>query len=787
MRRTTAHFVVVGLVAALCWLRPSPATSQEAAAPPAEAARASTSAGVTPPPPVPPAVVSRDGNGRVTMRAVRIDEPIVIDGRLDERAYSAVPAVSDFVQQEPVEGAPATEKTEVWLFFDRQNIYVSARMWDTHPERIMARELRRDNRGILMDDHFAVALDTFYDQRNGFYFQTNGVGGLRDGLVIEERALNFDWNTVWFVRSGRFEHGWVTEMAIPFKSLRYRPGGEQVWGVNFRRNVRWKNEASHLTRVPTSMGGAGPARFSSEATLVGIEPPEATRNLELKPYGIASLTTDRLATSAFSNKPEGNFGGEMKYGVTKGLTLDLTYNTDFAQVEADDQQVNLTRFTLFFPEKREFFLENQGVFEFGGVRSSLSSTEVGIAGSYASGGFGRFRIPTEAPIMFFSRSIGLNGGRLIPITGGARLTGRAGKYTVGLLDIQTGKETISGSLATNFSAVRIKRDILRRSSIGMIATGRSVTQAGAGSNQVFGMDGAFNFHPDLLINTYYAQSRTDDTTGDDASYRTTVDFDNDRYGVKFEHLKVGSEFKPDIGFLRRFDFRRDYGGLRYSRRPRGHPIIRRLNFATSVDYIVNGKQDVETRTQAGIFDVDLTDGGKIDFEVTRNYELLDQPFRIARGVVLPVGGYAWDQLKARFTLGPLGKITETTVTRGGFYSGDRTEVSLGTRMDLTRHLALEMLASVNWVDLPEGSFTTKLASTRINYSLSARSFIAALLQYNSSIDSFSANVRLRWEYEPGSDLFVVYSEGRNTRGFADRDSSLEGRGLVLKFTKLFRF
>ena len=745
------------------------------------------SARVTPPPPVPPATVSRDESGRVTMRAVRLEGPIAIDGRLDEDVYSAVPAVSDFVQQEPTEGQPATEKTEVWLLFDGENIYASARMWDTHPERIKARELRRDNRGILMDDHFAVAFDTFYDQRSGYFFQTNGVGGLRDGLVIEERTINYDWNAVWLVRSARFEHGWVTEMAIPFKSLRYSPGTEQIWGVNFRRNVRWKNEASHLTRVPTSVGGLGPAKLSSAATLVGLEPPEASRTLELKPYAVAGVTTDRLAASPFSNRLEGEFGGELKYGITKGLTLDLTYNTDFAQVEADDQQVNLTRFSLFFPEKREFFLENQGVFEFGGVRSSLPATEVGIAASYASGGYGRFRIPNEAPIVFFSRSIGLNGGRLVPILGGARLTGRAGKYTVGLLDIQTDAEPISGSRATNFSAIRVRRDILKMSSIGLIATNRSVTREGRGSNLVFGVDGAFNFHPDLQIDTYYAESRTDGDTGDDASYRATVNFENDRYGVQVEHLNVGADFKPDMGFLRRFGFRRDYAGLRYSRRPRAHRFVRRLNFATRLDYILDEEDTLETRTQAGIFNIDLNDGGKVDVEVTRNYERLDESFEIARGVVVPQGGYSWDQVKAKFTLGPLGRITETVVSRGGFYSGDRTELSLGTRLDLSRRLALETLGSMNWVDLPEGRFTTKLASARVNYSLSARSFVAALLQYNSSIDSFSANIRVRWEYEPGSDLFLVYSEGRNTRGSADRDSSLEGRGLVLKFTKLFRF
>ncbi len=478
-RRKARRLALLVLVSGLClpWSRPADAQGPVSRPSGAGHEPAPTSNGALPPP-VPPAVVSRDGQGHVTIRAVRLDEPIVIDGRLDEQVYGTVPAISDFIQQEPVEGEPATEKTEVWVFFDRQNVYVSARMWTSKPERIVAGEMRRDNRGILMDDHFAVAFDTFYDQRNGFFFETNGVGGLREGLVIEERTINWDWNTVWSVRSGRFDGGWATELAIPFKSLRYRPGSTQVWGVNFRRGVRWNNESSHVTRVPTSMGGGGPAKFSSEATLVGIETPEGSRNLELKPYAISDATTDRTASPPSSNKLGGDFGADVKYGVTKGLTLDLTYNTDFAQVEDDDQQVNLTRFSLFFPEKREFFLEGQGIFEFGGIRSSLPSSKVGVAGSYASGGVSRFDIPTEAPIMFFSRQIGLRDGRLVPILGGVRLTGRAGPYTVGLLDIQTEDEPSARARATNFSVVRVKRDILRRSSIGLIATGRSVGLSG---------------------------------------------------------------------------------------------------------------------------------------------------------------------------------------------------------------------------------------------------------------------------------------------------------------------
>ncbi|HJN93491.1 MAG TPA: DUF5916 domain-containing protein, partial [Dehalococcoidia bacterium] len=320
-----------------------------------------------PAPPVAPEVVSRDPQGRVTVRATRVPEPILLDGQLDEDVYTAVPAGSDFIQQDPSEGAPATERTEVWVFFDDRNVYISARCWDSHPERMVANELRRDHTNLAFNENFAIVLDTFYDRRNSFMFHTNPLGGLTDALTTDERNFNKDWNTVWDVKTGRFEQGWIVEMAIPFKSLRYTSAPEQVWGVNFRRSVRWKNEISYLTPIPASYGMAGISRVSQAATLVGIETPGGAKNLEIKPYAISTLTTDRAAEPMRSNDLGGNLGFDLKYGLTRSLIGDFTYNTDFAQVEDDEQQVNLTRFSLFFPEKREFFLEGQGIFAFAGA------------------------------------------------------------------------------------------------------------------------------------------------------------------------------------------------------------------------------------------------------------------------------------------------------------------------------------------------------------------------------------------------------------------------------------
>ena len=321
-----------------------------------------------PPPPQPPDTITRDAAGRATIRAVRVTEQLNIDGTLDERVYQDVPALSDFVQTEPIEGAAATEQTDVWILFDRDHIYITGRCWDSMPEsQWVVNEMRRDSLNMLENERFGFVIDTFYDRRNGLLFNVNPIGGRMDSQVTDERDVNSDWNPIWEVETGRFEHGWRFEAAIPFKSLRYRPGRAQIWGVNFTRRVRWKNETSYLVPMPAAREPGAIFLVSLAATLVGLEVPEGNRTLEIKPYAISDVTSDRNAVPQVSNALAGDAGLDVKYGVTQNLVADLTVNTDFAQVEADEQQVNLTRFSLFFPEKREFFLENQGVFGFGGA------------------------------------------------------------------------------------------------------------------------------------------------------------------------------------------------------------------------------------------------------------------------------------------------------------------------------------------------------------------------------------------------------------------------------------
>ena len=736
-----------------------------------------------PPPPVPPEVVNRDAAGRATIRAIRLDRGILLDGRLDEQVYETVPPITGFVQQSPDEGAPATERTDAWIMFDRTNIYVSGRVWDSAaPREWVANEMRRDTQQGRENDTFAVMFDTFYDHRNGVTFYTNPLGGFGDFQITNEGNPNPDWNPVWDVRTGRFEGGWTVEMEIPFKSLRYRPGPSQIWGVQFRRMVRRKNEWAHVTPVPISAGSSfgGIFRVSEAATLTGLEVPAASKNIEIKPYGIGGVTTD--VTADLRNVRDGDFGVDAKYGVSQNLTADFTYNTDFAQVEADEQQVNLTRFSLFFPEKREFFLEGRGIFGFAQGGSFGRRGPRGRGGGRGGGG---------TPTIFFSRRIGLESGEVVPIFGGARVTGKVGPFDVGGLSIQTDESLAAGTESTNFTVVRVKRDILRRSSVGGIFTNRSVSRVGEGTSQAYGVDGTFSFFDNVSAVTYFAQTKTPGVTEKDKSYQAQVAYTGDRYGLTVNHLVVEDNFIPEVGFIRRENFRLSSVSARVSPRPRAFDLVRQFTFEGGIDYFTTADERLlETRTRNLRFDTELENSDRFGVSLANNYELLGESFEIADGVTLPVGGYGFTNAEVSYSLGTQRRGSgNLSFTAGDFWSGNiKTLAYSRGRISLLDQFAIEPAVSFNWVDLPEGSFNTNLASTRFNLTFTPRMFFSGLLQYNSRDDTWSNNLRFRWEYDPGSELFVVYTEDRDTDPFVpDRFSELRNRGFVVKMTRLFRF
>jgi len=734
-----------------------PAVTAESPVPPATGG---------PPVPVAPAVITRDAAGRATIRAVAVSVPLGIDGILDEAVYGSVRAISDFIQMEPDAGAPSSQKTEVWILFDDTHLYISGRCWEAHPERMVANEMRHDSNVLAQNEHLAVSLDTFHDRRNGVTFLATPLGGRAEGQVTNERTYNADFNPIWEVEVGHFDGGWTVEMAIPFKSLRYGAGRDQVWGLNVSRFNRWKNELSYITRLPNALGIQGLFQFSLAATLVGLEVPENSRNIEVKPFVLSNVTSDLTASPQVRNDPGLDAGVDVKYELTKNLTADLTYNTDFAQVEADEQQVNLTRFSLFFPEKREFFIENQGTFSFGGA-----------------GGFGS----RDTPTLFYSRRIGLHQGRVVPIEGGGRLTGRIGRYSVGFLNIQSGGDEATGALSTNFVVARVKRDILRRSTIGALMTRRSVREQGVGSNEVYGADAALSFFDSLAINAYWARTVTDGLRDDDTSYRAQLGYRGDRYGVDLDHLYVGDNFNPEVGFVRRDDIRRTFGQFRFSPRPRQSRTVRRFFSQASLNIVDNGGGRRELRETEAELAIEFQNGDRVSATASQTYEFLPVPFTIARGVTLPVGGYDYWSVKGGYALGQQRRLAGTaSVEYGRFYSGHRTVLGLSQgRLEVSTRFSLQPTVSINRIDLAEGAFTRTLAGARVTYTMTPLMFVSALLQYNTGNNSLAMNARLRWEYRPGSELFVVYNDQRDTEspGFP----GLVNRAFIVKINRLLRF
>ena len=623
-----------------------------------------------PPPPLPPEMIARDANNGVTMRATRLKAPLDVDGLLDEPVYEAVPPVGGFIQQVPDEGEPATETTDVWVFFDDENVYVSARCWDSQPERMVANEMRRDNTNISGTTRTSPSSST-RSTTGATASSSTPTRSARSAtaVITDERR-----------RSTRLEHGLVRQGG-PLRRGLDRRDGDPVQVAALPRRARrsgastsagacaGRTRCRYLTRDP---GGAGAPRgiskVSSAATLVGIEAPSGSLNLELKPYVIARR---RRPTSTPSRAFEQRLGRRLRRRrqvrrSRRSLTADLTYNTDFAQVEDDEQQVNLTRFSLFFPEKREFFLEGTGIFDFG---SALLADEA----------------PDLRPVVFFSRRIGLSELGPVPIRAGGRVTGKTGPYGVGTLYIQTDEDGATQSPRTSFATLRVKRDVLRRGTVGVIGTRRSPATSGEGVNEVLGADAQLKFFTYLWIEGYYAATRTGGRRGDGDSHQLRVNYRGDLYGLDLEHLVVGEDFNTDIGFVPRPGIERRRAQARFSPRPQAWKDVRKIGLTAELDYITDRHGRLETRDAELRFDLELENSDALSATYARHFEFLPEDFPITADVVIPSGEYRFDEARLTYELGGQRKISGfLSAATGGFYDGTRTSAGYTGRVGLTR-------------------------------------------------------------------------------------------------------
>ena len=667
-------------------------------------------------------------------RAVRIETPPRIDGVLDEPLWDTIAPVTGFRQRDPVDGAPASERTEVRIAYDRDALYFGFRFFDSEPDRILRNILDRGGR-ISKDDRVVIALDTYLDRRNGYIFEVGSLGTQDDALFTDESLTRPDWNWdgVFTTETTVNEDGWVLEMAIPFTTIRFPDVEEPVMGIAIQRSIRRKNENVFWPHIGRDFVG-GIAQASQYATLTGLKDIRRGHRLEVKPY--ASLGGQQLAGERDLER-QSKAGLDLKYGLTSNLTLDLTWNTDFAQVETDNVQINLTRFDLFFPEKREFFLERAGLFEFGTTRE----TEI-----------------------FFSRRVGLDGN----IQGGARLTGQAGRVSVGALALRTGGTPCAsgsgdGDLPAAWNSVlRLQANLRERTTAGVIAT--SLDRAGGGSNRAAGADLHTRFWSSSSFRVWGARlwdSRTGGSGPGKQAARAELDLENDRYALSVDRVLVGKDFDPALGFVRRRDMNewQAWGGFR--------PRFEQSAWARQFSVWGGGVRtrgtggELQSERLSSNADFLFESGERVSLVVDDRFERLHGPASI-RGRILPQGDYNFRFWEA-FASTNESRMFSISVegSRGAFWSGRRTRYGGRGVVKTGPHLTAGVRLARNNVALPvaEGDFTTTLIAVDLVGAVSRKLFAAALVQWDSLSRELQANIRIDWIHTPGSDLFLVLDTG----------------------------
>ncbi|MBI4465011.1 MAG: carbohydrate binding family 9 domain-containing protein [Acidobacteria bacterium] len=694
--------------------------------------------------------------------AIFTESKITIDGELDEPVWQTAQPATDFIQRDPTEGVPASERTEVRVLYDRDNLYIGAYCYDRTPERILIHDITRDF-VINQQDNIGIILDTFNDDRSGFSMDTTPAGGQQDLQVLDEtKDVNFNWDGVWYVQTRIQKDGWTAEFAIPFKTLRFSKEKKQIWGIQFFRRIRRRGELSWWTPVPRRFTGW---YLSPAGELQGLEGIRQGRNLKVKPYLLAGVK--RFESRGTGTKKDLDGGLDVKYGLTPGLTLDLTVNTDFSQVEADTQQVNLTRFPLFFPEKRDFFLENAGIFELG---------------ENYSAGVSR----TEEVIPFFSRRIGLSAAREpLPILGGVRLTGRTGPYYLGLLDIQTRSEGTTA--ANNFAVGRIRRDFMGNSDAGVMFINRQSGQAND-YNRLIGGDVNLRFSRDLKMNAVLAQSRTPGLHGADGFGKVEMLWQTNLIRVLGSYMDVQKNFKADVGFVRRPGRRILHNELglrpRLNRETRVGSFLREIFPLVISDYAILPDGKTETKLLQPQLRLEFQDGSTIETRFARTFERLTGPFRIRpdKNITIPAGDYPFHEFLLSYSGNKSKALSgNASFSKGDFFTGRKKTLILGASLQPGYHFSTSVNYQRDEVKLREGSFSTNLVNWKINYSFNPRMFLNALFQYNSDTHAVNSNIRFRLIHHPLSDLFVVYNEQRDVRG------KQSDRAISLKYTYLFNF
>ncbi len=728
------------------------------------------------------AEVDAPGGGAETAVATRVAEAPAIDGRLDEAAWSQAPALTDFVQRAPYDGEPASERTEVRLLFDDDALYVGVWAFDRQADAITYGERIRDYE-VSQSDAVVFVLDTYNDDQNGFVFGTTPTGIEYDGQVANEGrgggrfqgggfnsrqrfqsgsggGFNKNWDGSWSVATATDGEGWYAEFRIPFSTLRYGNDAD-AWGFNVSRRIRRLNEESLWMAVPREFNLY---RLNYAGDVEGLVPP-FRRSATTTPYALGSTGRDYATQTAFSG--DGDFGGEVKLQVTQGLTLDVTYNTDFAQVEVDDQQLNLTRFSLNFPEKRPFFLENAGFFSVGGGGADL----------------------------FFSRRIGIASGQQVPIRGGARLSGRAAGLNVGLLHIRT-DDAPEIQDAQAYSVARIARELPNRSRVGGLVVDKSGPDGEF--NRTFAVDAAAGLGEQVTLSGFLARTRgSDEGTADESAWDVSGNWSSRSWSATVQAREIGEGFNPEVGFLPRRGYRYYQYFAMYTIRP---TWLREVRPHVSYYTYRSRKADVARGfEESARLHVDShwewPSGAQIHTGANYVVEGIWEPFEIAgTDVTVPVGSYGGWESQLVFRSNQAARLSaDSRINFGSFLSGSRWG---GTGSATFRpNASFSTSARVTYfdVDLPEGQFQTVLLGMNFGYFFTPRVYLQSLVQYSNQVDSWSANLRFGWLNTAGTGLFIVYNDlqgfdypdALNPNGARLLERGTLARSLIVKFTRQF--
>jgi len=693
---------------------------------------------------------------RGVVHPVRIAEAPRIDGLLDEPLWAEVEPITEFTQYEPDNGEPATERTEVRFAYDDKFLYVGVRAYDSEPDKLIARSYERDNE-IDKDDSIFVTIDSLNDNRNAVGFGTNVLGTKSDMELAEDRTINMAYDTIWYTAGNVDELGYTLEYAIPFFSLRFQPADVVEMGINLERYIRRKNE---LAIWPAMSRDYSYFSVSQYASMQGLEGIERGVKLEIKPYGIGG----------YSEVPEekgwdADAGLDVKWGITPNLTADVTVNPDFAQVESDDLRINLTRFNLFFPEKRDFFLESADLFKFG--------------------------LPREVEV-FFSRRIGIIGAQEVPIYGGVRTYGLVGQTNLGLMTMQTRPTDFSQS--ENFSVLRLKQNVLGRSYVGGIFTSR---QGGSTiEDMTLGGDFQFRFGVNTLIQGSVARS---DRPGDGSPgpldppnapgssnwfVNASAQENRDAYDWVIRYTDVGQEFEPGIGFVRRHDQRALMTNVHYKPRP-GWKGVRQLLFGFNYQRVEDHERVLETQILRPGFMAIFQSEDSVMLLGFNNFERVRFPFFVGPGVVIPPGEYRHNQFSAVVNSNPARRLSAGwTHLQGGFYDGTLLSSSLTLRYSPVSQVRLTSVTQYDDANVPAGRVESLIARLYVSYYFSPELTTRAAVQYSSLYEDFVANFGVRWIYTRGSEAWLVYEEGRR---FGLIDPSLRDRAIILKVVHNFHF